>query len=214
MSYKTKPIILAICGKSASGKDTLAQFLTNFLKAEDIPVHNIVSVTTRPKREKEIGDKSYYFLNEEQFKYLRNNGKLVEHTKFRGWYYGIPYNEIKEDRLNIGVFNPKGLENLKQHNLDYKIIPIYLEEKFLLRMRRSRDREGRWRLEYFRRALVDFFAFIGIKKKIRTLNNGKYIVLKDSRGVWYQSRDIKYNLIRWGILIEETEQKVRLGNFV
>lgn len=83
MHYVSKPIILAICGKSASGKDTLAYFLTNFLKAENIPVHTIVSITTRPKRAKEVNGKSYYFLNNEQFKYLRHSNKLVEHAKFR-----------------------------------------------------------------------------------------------------------------------------------
>jgi len=211
---KVKPIILAICGKSASGKDTLAHFLTNFLQSNNIPAHNIVSVTTRPKRVKEKHTKDYYFLKEEQFKYLRDNNKLIEHTKFRGWYYGIPYQQIENDKINIGVFNPKGLENLRQHNKDYQIVPIYLEEKLLLRLRRSHDREGKWRLEYIRRIIVDHFAFIGIDKKIKKVNNGRYIKLKDSRGVWYQSIEIKNNLIRFHVLIEEQKQKLRLGNFI
>ena len=78
-----KPIILAICGKSASGKDTLAQFLGKYLSAQGLDIHNIVSVTTRPKRDKEQSAKDYYFINKNQFFYLLHHGDLLEHTKFR-----------------------------------------------------------------------------------------------------------------------------------
>lgn len=178
-----KPIILAICGKSASGKDTLSIFLTNFLKSHGIPAHNVVSVTTRPPRDKEQSGKSYYFVNDEQFHYLIENNKLIEFTKFRNWYYGVPYQEIESDKINIGVFNPRGLENLRRQHIQFHVIPIYLEEKLITRLRRSHDREGKWKLEYLRRLIADHFAFKGIEKKLKALNNGNVIRLKNSSGV-------------------------------
>ena len=209
-----KPVILAICGKSASGKDTLAQFLGKYLSAQGLNIHNIVSVTTRPKRDKEQSAKDYYFINENQFFYLLHHGDLLEHTKFRNWYYGVPIEEIKPDCINIGVFNPEGLRTLEKQKYKFFVIPIYLEEKLRIRLRRSHDREGKWKLEYIRRLFADHFAFRGIKKILPRLNNGKFISMEGVSGAWKQSLQTQKVLTRWGILIEDENEQLRLGNLV
>ena len=56
--------VVAICGKSAAGKDT---FLQEILKLNKGSFHEIVSCTTRPPREGEVHGKNYYFISEEQF---------------------------------------------------------------------------------------------------------------------------------------------------
>ena len=138
------PVILAICGKSAVGKDTLAKFLTKYFLTKGLFAHNMISVTTRPPRQGEVNGVDYYFKNEEEFSQMLLNNELIESTNFRGWYYGIPYSEVKKGYINIGVFNIEGLQSLQKHyNLKYKIIPIYLAEKLSIRLKRSHDRENK-----------------------------------------------------------------------
>ena len=114
-----KPIIIAICGKSASGKDTLAKFLTNYFITLGLHAHNMVSVTTRFPRVGERNNIDYYFVNERQFNNLIENQQLIEFTHFKGQHYGVPYNEVKPGYINIGVFNPEGLRTLKRLKYDY-----------------------------------------------------------------------------------------------
>ena len=56
----------------------------------------------------------------------------------------------------MGIFNPQGIKTLReQYNRVFTIIPIYLEDGFSIRLNRSREREGRWRFEFFRRTFAD-----------------------------------------------------------
>ena len=63
----SKPIIVAICGPAASGKDTLARELFTYMKMENIPAHLLISDTTRPMRSKEENGIDYFFRDEKEF---------------------------------------------------------------------------------------------------------------------------------------------------
>lgn len=78
-----RPIILAICGKSATGKTTLANYLDTYFSSLGVPVHKIVSVTTRPPREGEKNGLDYYFITVEQFTKIAEDRKFIEYTFFR-----------------------------------------------------------------------------------------------------------------------------------
>ena len=56
--------IIAICGKSAAGKDTMLQ---GMLEAMGDSVHEVISHTTRPPREGEVDGKNYYFISRTDF---------------------------------------------------------------------------------------------------------------------------------------------------
>ena len=71
---------------------------------------------------------------------------------------------------------------LKAMKYDYWIIPIYIDETFRLRLRRSHEREGRWKLEFFRRAITDYFDFRHIDLLLKRFR-GKYIHLKNINNV-------------------------------
>ena len=207
-----KPIIIAICGKSATGKDTLAKYLVQYFAKFGFFARNIVSVTTRPPRPREKNKIDYYFVSDKQFEDLINNNQLIEFTHFRGWKYGVPFQSIRPGYINIGVFNPEGLKSLQLHKWKYTIVPVYLEEKFSTRMRRSHDREGRWRFEFLRRAIVDYFDFRNLQKKVN-LSNGRWIYLQEIDQPRIQAERIKNNMIRWHIFIQD-HGILRLGNFV
>lgn len=81
--------IFIISGPSGSGKTTL---LTNLIQDKKIK-HLIVksrSLTTRPKRSGEREGEDYFFVNKDKFKSLLKAKKILEWTKYLGYYYGTP----------------------------------------------------------------------------------------------------------------------------
>lgn len=167
----SKPIIVAICGKSASGKDTLAKLLYDDLKRRNININLIVSDTTRNPRESETDKIDYNFLDTITFLQKAINREYLEYTKFRGWYYGTAKSSIKKDAVNIGIFNVQGLRELLDFKEDYNIAVIYLEASFKTRLRRSYEREYKWKIEFFRRAWVDHKDFKDIRKLLFKFDN-------------------------------------------
>lgn len=209
-----KPIIIAICGKSAAGKDSLARFLTGYFKSFGFFTNNMISVTTRPKRKNEQDGYDYFFISNSKFYMMRENKELIESSHFRGWNYGVPFTSVKPGYINIGVFNPEGLHSLQKYKYNYTIVPVYIQEKFWTRMMRSRIREGKWRLEFFRRAWTDHFDFEKLEKKVN-LSNGRWIHLNEVEGVWRQANIIKDEMILWHIFERDKETgRLRLGNFI
>jgi len=71
--------ILTLFGESGSGKDTLAKILVN--SSNDI--NEIISCTTRPKRDYEIDGKDYHFISNEEFAQKVLSGDMLEATSFR-----------------------------------------------------------------------------------------------------------------------------------
>lgn len=176
-----KPIILAICGKSASGKDTLAKSLS----ASISPYYRtnlIISDTTRPKRNGEQNGIDYNFLSERTFLQNIQDNKYFEYTVFRKWYYGTNRNSVNNDAVNIGVFNVTGLEHMIYLQHWYNIIPIYLDLNLEERLKRSYQREHKFKFEFFRRALVDERDFKDIRSLLSKYNHSLTFPLNDN--VW------------------------------
>lgn len=78
VNAKKKIKLLALFGPSGSGKDTLAKILT---RREDIS--EVITCTTRPKRDYEKNGVDYYFLTVEDFTEKVLNGTMLEATSFR-----------------------------------------------------------------------------------------------------------------------------------
>ena len=128
--------IIAICGKSASGKDTILQEIVRQFP----DLHEIISCTTRPPRDYEINGVNYFFLNEEDFFDKIKNGEMLETSHFRDWYYGTSLAGCNKDKINIGVFNPDGIKSLMTNsNVELFVALITATDK--VRMLRSLHRE-------------------------------------------------------------------------
>lgn len=153
----TKPVIVAICGKSASGKDTLAKA---FQKG-GYGFTNIVSDTTRPPRQGEVDGINYNFIPPREFTKRMRQEEYLEFSEFRGWYYGTNKQSVSGS-VNIGVFNMDGIVSLLQFSRkdEYTIIPVYLKVNVFTRLCRSIKRERKISLEMIRRVLADWFDFI------------------------------------------------------
>ena len=129
--------VIAICGKSASGKDTLLQRIVN----QNPEVHEIISCTTRPSREGEIDGVNYFFLSLEEFAHKDIMGEMLEVSKFRDWYYGTPIDGLNPNLINVGVFNPTGIYSLfKDDRIDLYVVLVQASDK--VRLIRSLRREA------------------------------------------------------------------------
>jgi guanylate kinase len=86
------PLFIVISGFSGVGKDAT---LDNMKKA-GLPLHYVVTATTRSKRPGEKEGVDYYFLSEDKFRQMIKTGQFLEWAKVYGNYYGVPRREIEE----------------------------------------------------------------------------------------------------------------------
>ena len=130
--------IIAIMGKAGSGKDTLCHALLE--EPEFLNAKPIISCTTRPIRDNETDGVDYHFLTNEEFTDQILFGNMLEATVFNTWCYGTSLNNLSEDCLNIGVFNPEGVGLLRE-NKQIKLCVIYIEATDKTRLLRQLNRE-------------------------------------------------------------------------
>jgi guanylate kinase len=92
-------LIFVISGPSGSGKTTLAQ---NLIKSPELKerLARSISFATRPKRAGEIDGKDYFFITERQFKQRLKAKKILEWTKYLGYYYATPKDFIEKQLKN------------------------------------------------------------------------------------------------------------------
>lgn len=144
MTKKIK--LIALIGKAGAGKD----FWLRKICDNDESMHEIISCTTRPPRANEVNGINYHFLTEEQFQ----NEVFVEWCCFNNWYYGTRYSDLDENKINIGVFNLNGVENLlKSADIDLSVIYFTAEDK--VRLIRQLERDASNIEEIFRRYSTD-----------------------------------------------------------
>ena len=132
--YRKK--VICLVGKAGTGKDTIVDLVCQLSDK----VNRIVSYTSRPQREGEEEGKDYYFITREEFIEKITYEQMLEHTQFNGWYYGIGNDCLSDEYINIGVFNPAGLEHLSEYMNIYPIV-IYIETDNKIRLQRQLNRE-------------------------------------------------------------------------
>ena len=86
-----------ISGPSGSGKTTLVK---NLLKAVELKnkLAKSVSFTTRPQRPGEVDGKDYFFISERQFREKQKAKKILEWTRYLGYYYATSKDFIERHR--------------------------------------------------------------------------------------------------------------------
>ena len=152
--------IIAIMGEAGTGKDSLMQEILK-LKPE---FHEIISCTTRPKRQGEIEGVNYYYYTPEQFGDRVLHDEMLECTVFNDWFYGTSYDSVRSDCINIGVFNPTGVESLlARPDVDVKVIRVVAEDKTRLIRQLNREEWPDIR-EIVRRFNADWMDFDGIEE--------------------------------------------------
>ena len=129
-----KPKILAIYGMSAAGKDTFLNHLSN-----NFDLNKILLTTSRPPREKEINGVDYLFKKKKDI--LRDDNFLWP-IDYNNWIYAIAKESIKNDKINVGIFNTYWMKKLFEDNdehFDLMAIEVSASDKD--RLMRSLRRE-------------------------------------------------------------------------
>ena len=166
-------IILVICGKTASGKDTVVKELV-----EKHGFHKIPTYTTRPKRKGEKDGITYYFISEEDFKQKVKDRFFTEwkvyNTKFGDWYYGSALEDLKNaDDKSVIILTPQGFRDIEYNIRNQEIIPIYLyanNETIKKRLLKRGDNPD----EAERRILHDNEDFKGFEKEVNRIVYNNY----------------------------------------
>ena len=166
--------VYAIIGKAGSGKDYV---LKKVLK--NINAHGIVSCTTRPPREGEVEGKDYHFVSSAYFR--NNQDKFLEYQPFNGWWYGTRYEDLSEEKINIGVFNLDGLYDLIRSEVD-RVRVIYLLADDKTRLIRQLQREENPNIqEIFRRYEADELDFDVVNDSLRMLPPEDQLIIDNSK---------------------------------
>ena len=114
---KYRGLLFVISGPSGSGKTTLAESLLKSRALKNKLIKSL-SLTTRPKRSGEKNKRDYSFVSAAQFRRRLKNKKILEWTKYLGYYYGTPKDfidkQIKLGRHTVLCLDLKGAGRLKQ----------------------------------------------------------------------------------------------------
>ena len=90
--HQPQPLLFVISGPSGVGKDSVVQGL----KKRNLPMHFVVTATTRSRRENEIQGVDYFFVSKEEFARMIEQGELIEYAIVYEDYKGIPKQQVRE----------------------------------------------------------------------------------------------------------------------
>lgn len=141
-------MVLGICGKSGSGKDTLIKMI----KDNNKDVYRMVKASDRPPRKYEKNGQDYWYFTKEDFKEAERTGSFITVQSFKvangeTWDYGIFQNDIEEcldsDCLCLITLTPyevKALyKKLNKNQLD-RLYILYLNITDDIRRKRLLER--------------------------------------------------------------------------
>lgn len=114
--------LYVVIGRSAVGKTTIQKML-----AKSSGFKEIVSHTTRERRENEIEGIDYFYKSTEQFQEMLDNGEFLEYTEYNGWLYGLHRDQIDLSTGNyICVLETDGLKQVIEKLGRENVVGIYL----------------------------------------------------------------------------------------
>jgi len=156
-------LLIILSSPSGAGKSTLAARLREW----DSDIEFSISATTRTPRDGERDGKEYYFHDHKTFETLVSEGKMLEHAKVFGNFYGSPEQPVRDAILagrdvlfDVDWQGGQQIKNsvLGQHCVSIFILPPSINEleKRLItraldapevieaRMQKSKDEISHW----------------------------------------------------------------------
>jgi guanylate kinase len=122
-------MLLILCGKTASGKNTYRETLMQ----RNPSWHRAVSHTTRPMREGEKNHFQYHFVDSISFITMAIQNFFIETTDYRisdytdeKWYYGLNKTELDSENINLAILNQDGAKKAISYLGKEKVKVVYL----------------------------------------------------------------------------------------
>jgi guanylate kinase len=152
--------VVVLCGKSATGKDTLASIINK------MGYNFIASTTTRPMRDGETQGNPYFFTNNENFEKMIINNNFLEYRKYYPdgessgdvWYYGVEKKQVATNEKYVVVLDIEGLKDFKKI-FKSRIISFYIYADDEIRESRAIERGSFDKKEWNRRLKADSIDF-------------------------------------------------------
>ena len=140
-------VLLCLIGRSASGKDTLANKL-----CERTGLKQIISYTTRERRENE-GD-THIFITDEQHNNLEKSGQIAAFTQIGQYKYCCTVDQLYEN--DIYVIDYDGINHLRDLNLpNIRLVTVFINVPDYLREERALKNRGDNRLKWRERNIAE-----------------------------------------------------------
>ena len=154
--------IFLLMGKSTSGKDTIYK---NLITDTGLGLKKIIPYTTRPMRDGESDGVQYFFKDEDGYRSLKDNGRIIEertyHTNYGEWRYFT----ADDGQIDLSSGNYLVIGTLESYCYirDYfgkeNVVPILIDVDARIRLERAMHREEKQEFprydEMCRRFLAD-----------------------------------------------------------
>ncbi len=150
--------IIALLGRSASGKDTLLGKLIT-----ELSFNRVLPITTRPIRPGEVDGVTYRFLSVADFKQKEANGEFIEtrsyNTLYNGnpdvWYYATSRDSIDLSRGNYAAIVDLNALDALRREFAKDLLAVYVTVPEDIRRARCMSRGDFSREEWERREADD-----------------------------------------------------------
>ena len=155
-------MITILCGKSASGKDTL---LNELVKSGEF--ESLISTTSRPMRDGETDGKEYHFVSREEFEKRLAEGKFIEHRSYNTlvggnpdtWYYGMEKRDLDPNKNYLVILDLEGAKAFQQVYGKDNTLAVFVEAPDAIRTDRAMSRGSFDESEWKRRLADDNIKF-------------------------------------------------------
>lgn len=192
-------VLLCILGRTASGKDTLANKL-----CERAGLKQIISYTTRDRRQNE-GD-THQFVSNEDYQQMLTSNQIAVDTNIAGNYYWSSIQQVYES--DIYIVDYVGYKRLQARNLpNLRLVAVYINVPDELRKERALNHRKDDRHRFMQRDLDERSQFRDMLKNsdfdyaVSNINVAKaYSVLKwiaTVENVWKNYHDIERKEKEW-----------------
>ena len=165
MPIENDGIMIVLSSPSGAGKTTLVSLLS---RLDNFEIS--VSHTTRKPRAKEIPNKDYYFVEENEFERLIKNQEFLEYAKVFNNFYGTTrtpvINNLNKGKNVLFDIDWQGADQIKNKKLDYKLITFFIlppSKEVLFKRLSSRDMKDKLiaeeRMKQFGRDLLHWINY-------------------------------------------------------
>jgi guanylate kinase len=138
-----KPLLFILSGPSGVGKDAVL----NRLKESSFPLKYIVTMTTRPRRDKETDNLDYTFVSRDDFLKMIEKGELLEWANVYGNMYGVPRKDVEhalseghDVMVKVDIQGTANIKRVMPEAVSIFLSPPSMED--LLDRLRQRDTES------------------------------------------------------------------------
>lgn len=140
-------VLICIMGRTASGKDTLANKL-----CERTGLRQVISYTTRERRVNE--GNTHIFVSEEEYQTLEDSGQIAAFTQIGPYKYCCTIEQLYNN--DVYVIDPVGVQHLRELGLpNLRLVTVYVNVADDVRKERAINKRRDDRAVFMKRDIAE-----------------------------------------------------------